>query len=79
MLDLFCRPEVSTTSKNRRIPRVWALLFFQTLEAASNQSQFIVKKCLGSLALLRGGNINSGLLIANIIKYMANVAQKPLL
>lgn len=52
------------------------LIFVQTLEAESNQSQLIVKRCLVYLALLRGEPINSVLLIADNIKYMANVAQK---
>ncbi|KAI5404413.1 hypothetical protein KIW84_051542 [Lathyrus oleraceus] len=69
----------NTTSQNLRILPNFegvGLFFVQTLEAASNQSQFIMKRCLGLLALLRGEVINLGLLIAENIKYMANNAQK---
>ncbi|KAI5414445.1 hypothetical protein KIW84_040085 [Lathyrus oleraceus] len=71
MLNALCRHGVEwvildglalrlRTSKFCQIPRAWASFFAQTLEVASNQSQFIVKWCLGPLALLRGGPINVG-------------------
>lgn len=62
------------TTEFHQIPRAWSSFFMQTLEAASNQSQFAVKRCLGLLALLRGEPINLGLLIAENIKYMGNAA-----
>lgn len=54
MLDLFSRPEAMwviesgltlrlKTAEFRRIPRAWASFFVQTLKAAYNQSQLIVK------------------------------------
>lgn len=43
------------TAEFRQILRVWASFFVQSLEATYNQSQFIVKRCLGLLSLLRGG------------------------
>ena len=64
------------TTEFRQIPRAWTSFFVQTLEATSNQSQLIMKRCLGLLALLRGELINLGLLIAESINYMGNVAQK---
>lgn len=48
----------------------------QSLEVASNQSQFIVKRCLGLLSLLMGEPIYLGNLIAENIKYMDNTAQR---
>ncbi|KAI5440689.1 hypothetical protein KIW84_010242 [Lathyrus oleraceus] len=71
MLDAFCRPEDEwvierglmlrlRTVEFLQISRAWASFFVQTLEAASNQSQFIVKRCLVLLALLRGESINAG-------------------
>ncbi|KAI5400875.1 hypothetical protein KIW84_065645 [Lathyrus oleraceus] len=45
-------------------------------KATSNQSQLIVKRCLGLLALLRRERINLGLLSVDNITYMANTAQK---
>ncbi|KAI5398366.1 hypothetical protein KIW84_063960 [Lathyrus oleraceus] len=69
--DLFCRP-YSTWVIERglalrlkldeflQIPRAWASFFVQTLEATSNQSQFIVKRCLGILAFFEGEPINLG-------------------
>lgn len=87
ILYLFCRLDVAwviehvlalhlKTAEFFQIPRVWASYFVQTLESASNQSQFNVKQCLGLLSLLRGGPINLGRLIAKNIKYMDNAAQK---
>ncbi|KAI5418932.1 hypothetical protein KIW84_043235 [Lathyrus oleraceus] len=65
MLDAFYRPGAEwviewglalqlRTAEFCQIPVAWALFFVQTLETASNQSQFIVKRCLGLLSLLRG-------------------------
>ncbi|KAI5402357.1 hypothetical protein KIW84_050103 [Lathyrus oleraceus] len=48
----------------------------QKRQVTSNQSQFIVKRCLGLLALLRGGPIDLGRLIYENIKYMVNAAQR---
>lgn len=48
----------------------------KSLEASSNQSQFIVNWCLGLLALLRGEPINVRYLISENIKNMANAAQR---
>lgn len=48
----------------------------KSLEVASNQSQFIRKRCLGLLALLRGKPIDLGRLISKNIKYVANSARR---
>lgn len=87
MLDLFCRPDAAwviecglalrlKTAEFHQIPRAWASYFVQNLEAASNQSQFIMKRCLGLLTLLRGEPLNLRRLIAKNIKYMANLHKK---
>lgn len=86
MLNAFCMPEAECvikhgltlrlkTSEFFPAPRAWTSFFVQTIEAASNQSQFIVKRCLGLLALLRGESINVGCLISENIKNMANAAK----
>lgn len=63
------------TAEFYQIPRAWASFFMKSLEVASNQSKFTVKRCLGLLALLRGELIDAGHLISQNIKYMANATQ----
>lgn len=67
MLEAFCRPgeeyvvECGLTLRLKIVKfrqfRAWTPFFVQSLEAASNQIQFIVKRCLVLLALLRGEHI----------------------
>lgn len=87
MLDAFCRPKDEwviecglalslRTAEFFQIPRVGASFFVQNLEATSNQSQFMVKWCLGILDLLRGEPIHKGYLIYENIKNMVNVVQR---
>lgn len=79
ILDLFCRPDAVSVVEHGlglrlktfefcQIPRARASYFVQNLVATSNHSQFIVKGCLGLLAILSGEPINLGRLIAKNIK-----------
>lgn len=52
--------------------KVWASLFVQTLDATSNTSKFIVKRVLGSMAIMSDEPINVGRLISGNIKAMDN-------
>lgn len=87
MLEAFCKPGAEwvvrhglglrlKTTELHQIPRAWASFFVQSLEVASNQSQFIVQRCLGLSTLLRGEPIDLGSLISENIKYMANATQR---
>lgn len=58
------------------ILRVWASFIVQTLEAASNQTEFIVKRCHTLIAILNNELIDVGLLIVDNIKYMTGTSQR---
>lgn len=60
----------------RLIPSAWASFIIQTLESASNQTKFIVKRCHAPMAILNNELIDVGFLIVDNIKYMADTPQR---
>lgn len=64
------------TRKIRSIPKALAYFIVQILRYASNQSEFIVKRCMALIEILNHEPIDVGLLIAKNIKYMANRPQQ---
>lgn len=58
------------------IPKAWASFIIQTLESTSNQSEFIVKKCMAMVAILNHEQIYVGILIYENIKYMDDAQQQ---
>lgn len=83
----FCQPKVEwmsvkgrplrlPTTQMRPTPKAWALFIVQTLDFASNQSEFIVKRCQTLVEILNHNPIDVGLLIAKNIKYMAEAPQR---
>lgn len=59
-----------------RIPRAWASFIVQTLEVASNQSEFIVKMCHTLMAILNDELIDVGILIVENLKFMVDAPQQ---
>lgn len=59
-----------------RIPREWASFIIQTLEVASNQSEFIVKMCHTLMVVLNDEPIDVGILIVENVKFMVNAPQQ---
>lgn len=75
-LTVRVKPLRLCTWKMHPIPRVWASFIVQTLEFASNQSEFIVKRCIYLMVILNHEPIDVGLLIAYNIKYMVDAPQR---
>lgn len=57
-------------------PLAYAYFIMQTLESASNQSEFIVKQCHTLMVIHNQKPINDGLLIVDNIKSMADAPQR---
>lgn len=64
------------TTKMCLIPRARASFIVQTLEYASNQSKFIVKRCHGLMSILNWEDIDVEKLIAENIKYVVDSPQR---
>lgn len=81
MKDEFCQPGDEwvivrgkplrfCTGKIRPIPKAWTYFIVHTLESTSNQSEFIVKRCMALMEIMNHEPIDVRLLITKNIKYM---------
>lgn len=77
MKNQFCQPEAGwviimgkplrlNTRQMHPIAKSWESFIVQTLESASNQSKFIVKRCIALMAILNHEPVDVGLLIAKV-------------